>query len=216
MRLNYVFNFNYSFGKEESYFNYSLYNSSLISRFVLDVSGQIMQMTWLEDTNQWKLYWYQPSTKCEVYAYCGPNGICNDDSDSDGFCECLPGFEPRFPEYWKLLDISGGCVRKADLQCANGSHANGERDQFLLMSNARLPENALNLQASSAMDCESACLNNCSCPAYAYDKEKCWVWSGDLLNLQQLSDSETNGKDFHLKLAHSELNRRGKKKGMFI
>ena len=43
------------------------------------------------------------------------------------------------------------------------------------MSNARLPENALNLQASSAMDCESACLNNCCCPAYAYDEEECWV-----------------------------------------
>ena len=66
------------------------------------------------------------------------------------------------------------------------------------------------------MDCESASLNNCSCSAYAYDSKECTVWSGDLLNLQQLSESDSNAGDFHLKLADSEQNRRGKKKGMLI
>ena len=66
------------------------------------------------------------------------------------------------------------------------------------------------------MDCESASLNNCSCSAYAYDSEECTLWSGDLLNLQQLSDSDSNAGDFHLKLADFEQNRRGKKKGMLI
>ena len=40
MRLNYIFNYSYSFSKDHSYFTYSLYNSysSIFSRAVLDVS----------------------------------------------------------------------------------------------------------------------------------------------------------------------------------
>ena len=145
MLLDNILKYNYSFSKDESYFNYSLYNSSIISRVVLDVSGQIKQMTWIEDTHQWKLFWSQPRTQCQVYAYCGPSRICN--LDSYEYCEYLPGFEPRSPGNWELQDGSGGYVREADLQCVNGSHGDGERDQLLLVSNVRLPEYPLTLQA---------------------------------------------------------------------
>ena len=171
----------------------------------------VRQLNWLEDTNQWDLFSVQPKAQCEVYACCGPFGICT--RDSVEFCECLPGFEPRFPEEWKLQDRSRGCVRKADLQCLNGSHAHGERDQFLMVSNVRLPEYPIVLQARSAMECESVCLNNCSCSAYAYDGEECTVWGGDLLNVEQLSDDDSNARSFYIKLADSELNRTGKRKG---
>ncbi|KAL6313946.1 hypothetical protein AAG906_011676 [Vitis piasezkii] len=147
MRSNDVFNFSYSFSKEESYINYSIYNSSIIGRFVLDVSGQIKQMSWLEASHQWHMFWFQPKTQCEVYAYCGPFGICHDHA-VDRFCECLPGFEPGFPNNWNLNDTSGGCVRKADLQCGNSTHANGERDQFHRVSNVRLPDYPLTLPTS--------------------------------------------------------------------
>eukprot|EP00261_Vitis_vinifera_P031478 XP_019072721.1 PREDICTED: G-type lectin S-receptor-like serine/threonine-protein kinase At2g19130 [Vitis vinifera] len=210
MRLNYMFNFSYSFSKEESYINYSIYDSSTISRLVLDVSGQIKQMAWLEASHQWHMFWFQPKTQCEVYAYCGPFGICND-SAVDGFCACLPGFEPASPNNWNSGDKSGGCVRKADLQCGNSTHANGERDQFHRVSNVRLPEYPLTLPTSGAMQCESDCLNNCSCSAYSYNVKECTVWGGDLLNLQQLSDDDSNGRDFYLKLAASELNGKGNK-----
>ncbi|CBI35387.3 unnamed protein product, partial [Vitis vinifera] len=210
MRLNEVFNFSYSFSKEESYINYSIYNSSKICRFVLDVSGQIKQMSWLEASHQWHMFWFQPKTQCEVYAYCGPFGICHDHA-VDRFCECLPGFEPGFPNNWNLNDTSGGCVRKADLQCGNSTHDNGERDQFYRVSNVRLPDYPLTLPTSGAMQCESDCLNNCSCSAYSYYMEKCTVWGGDLLNLQQLSDDNSNGQDFYLKLAASELSGKGNK-----
>ncbi|RVX16141.1 G-type lectin S-receptor-like serine/threonine-protein kinase [Vitis vinifera] len=210
MRSNDVFNFSYSFSKEESYINYSIYNSSKICRFVLDVSGQIKQMSWLEASHQWHMFWFQPKTQCEVYAYCGPFGICHDHA-VDRFCECLPGFEPGFPNNWNLNDTSGGCVRKADLQCGNSTHDNGERDQFHRVSNVRLPDYPLTLPTSGAMQCESDCLNNCSCSAYSYYMEKCTVWGGDLLNLQQLSDDNSNGQDFYLKLAASELSGKGNK-----
>ncbi|XP_019077973.1 G-type lectin S-receptor-like serine/threonine-protein kinase At2g19130 [Vitis vinifera] len=204
MRSNDVFNFSYSFSKEQTYINYSIYNSSKICRFVLDVSGQIKQMSWLEASHQWHMFWFQPKKQCEVYAYCGPFGICHDHA-VDRFCECLPGLEPGFPNNWNLNDTSGGCVRKADLQCGNSTHDNGERDQFHRVSNVRLPDYPLTLPTSGAMQCESDCLNNCSCSAYSYYMEKCTVWGGDLLNLQQLSDDNSNGQDFYLKLAASEL-----------
>ncbi|KAJ9671802.1 hypothetical protein PVL29_025490 [Vitis rotundifolia] len=164
-------------------------------------------MTWLDSSHQWNLFWAQPKTQCEVYASCGAFGIC-DDNAVDGFCECLPGFEPASPNNWNSGDTSGGCVRKADLQCGNTTRANGERDQFRQVSNVILPDYPLTLPARSAKECKSACLNNCSCSACAYDRETCTVWSGDLLNLRHPSDDNSNGQDFYLKLAASEPNGR--------
>ncbi|RVW68932.1 G-type lectin S-receptor-like serine/threonine-protein kinase B120 [Vitis vinifera] len=101
-----------------------------------------------------------------------------------------------------------------DLQCVNESHANGERDQFLLVSNVRLPKYPVTLQARSAMECESICLNRCSCSAYAYEGE-CRIWGGDLVNVEQLPDGDSNGS-FYIKLAASELNKRGSEEKVSI
>ena len=207
MLEDYIFNYSYYSSKDESYWSYSLYDSSIISRLVLDVSGQIKQRKWLDSSHQWNLFWARPRTKCEVYASCGPFGICHE-SAVDGFCECLPGFEPVSPNNWNSDE---GCVRKADLQCGNTTHANGERDQFRQVSDVILPDYPLTLPARSAKECKSACLNNCSCSAYAYDRETCTVWSGDLLNLRKPSDYTSNGQDFYLKLAAPEPNGRGNK-----
>lgn len=189
--------------KNESYFNYSVINSSIISRPVLDVSGQIKLESWQEDSHEWKLIWYQPSTHRKVYAFCGAFGSCNPVSQNN--CECLPGFEARHPEGWKLLDRSGGCVRKAELQCGNHSAANGDEDRFLRVSKVKLPMYPLRLQIRSAEECQSICLNNCSCSAYTYENEHCKIWNGDLLSVEQLSDEDTSGSHFYLKVAASEL-----------
>ncbi|RVW68703.1 G-type lectin S-receptor-like serine/threonine-protein kinase [Vitis vinifera] len=144
-------------------------------------------------------------SQCEVYAYCGPFGTCT--RDSVEFCECLPGFEPRFPEDWNLQDRSGGCVRKADLQCVNESHANGERDQFLLVSNVRLPKYPVTIQARSAMECESICLK-AALALLMLMRRECRIWGGDLVNVEQLPDGDSNARSFYIKLAASELNKR--------
>ena len=194
--------------KNESYFNYSVINSSIVSRPVLDVSGQIKLESWQEDSHEWKLIWYQPITHRKVYAFCGAFGSCNPVSQNN--CECLPGFEPRHPESWKLLDRSGGCVRKAELQCGNHSAANGDEDRFLRVSKVKLPMYPLRLQIRSAEECQSICLNNCSCSAYTYENEHCKIWNGDLLSVEQLSDEDTSGSHFYLKVAASELHTGGK------
>lgn len=202
MRANYIYNFSYVSNENESYFTYSLYDPSIISRFVMDISGQIQQLSWLESTKQWNLFWSQPRTQCEVYAFCGPFGICN--QQSLPFCSCLKGFQASSSNSWNLSDFSAGCARKTRLQCGNDSLANGKRDKFLEMPNMKLPDHPQTVAVGSSSECESTCLNNCSCTAYAYG-DHCSIWIGDLLNLQQLTSTDTSGGTLYLKLAASEL-----------
>nr|XP_023889530.1 G-type lectin S-receptor-like serine/threonine-protein kinase At2g19130 [Quercus suber]POE64651.1 g-type lectin s-receptor-like serine/threonine-protein kinase [Quercus suber] len=202
MRANYIYNFSYVSNENESYFTYSLYDPTIISRFVMDISGQIQQLSWLESTKQWNLFWSQPRTQCEVYAFCGPFGICN--QQSLPFCSCLKGFQVTSSNSWNLSDFSAGCARKTSLQCGNKSLANGKRDKFWEMPNMKLPDHSQTVAVGSSSECESTCLNNCSCTAYAYG-DHCSIWIGDLLNLQQLTSADTNGGTLYLKLAASEL-----------
>ncbi|KAK2424466.1 G-type lectin S-receptor serine/threonine-protein kinase [Trifolium repens] len=102
MRANYIYNFSFVSNENESYFTYSLYKPSIISRFVMDISGQIKQLSWLEGINEWNLFWSQPRTQCEVYAFCGAFGSCTENSKP--YCNCLSGFEPKSQSDWDLED----------------------------------------------------------------------------------------------------------------
>uniref|UniRef100_A0A2C9UQY7 Receptor-like serine/threonine-protein kinase n=1 Tax=Manihot esculenta TaxID=3983 RepID=A0A2C9UQY7_MANES len=214
MRLNYIYNFSYFTNASENYFTYSLYNNSIISRFVMDVGGQIQQMSWLEPANQWNLFWNQPRVQCEVYAYCGAFGSCN--LKGQPFCNCLTGFDPKWADEWNSEVYSGGCARKTKLQCGNSSLVNGKRDKFLPSFRMSLPENPQTLDVGSAQECESNCLSNCSCTAYAYDNSQCSIWIGDLLDLQQLTDGDPNGKTLYVRLAASEIPSSKSNKGVVI
>ncbi|XP_031404705.1 G-type lectin S-receptor-like serine/threonine-protein kinase At1g11330 isoform X2 [Punica granatum] len=68
--------------------------------------------------------------------------------------------------------------------------------------------------ALSRQLCESTCLRDCSCNAYAYNGSGgCFLWSGDLLNLRQLTKGDTIGGQLYLKLAAYELrNNQGDKR----
>ncbi|KAJ4980839.1 hypothetical protein NE237_031676 [Protea cynaroides] len=197
MTSNYIYNFTYVSNDQENYFTYSLYNSSLISRFFMDVTGQITQQTWVEDVG-WNMFFFRPSDPCAVYEICGAFGVCN--SQASTSCQCLQGYNPRnSTEYLTLNDWSGGCVRNTTLQCVNNASGNG----FSTMSNMNLPINAQSLAVGSVQACKTACLNSCSCNAYAYNGS-CFVWEGDLLNLVQLSNGQTGGQDLYLKVSTPE------------
>ncbi|XP_057956388.1 G-type lectin S-receptor-like serine/threonine-protein kinase At2g19130 [Malania oleifera] len=207
MRTNYKynsiqFNFSYVTNENESYFTYSYLNTSIKSRFIMDLSGQIKQLYWLESAQQWYLFWSEPTQQCAVHALCGPFGICNEKTDH--FCGCLPGFIPSSQKDWNLSDWSGGCKRDANLQCGDNA-SNREKDQFLASPNMKLPVNPLALVAQSLGECESACQSNCSCSAYAFDNGGCSIWIGDLLNLQQLPQDDNSGKTLYFRLAPSEF-----------
>ncbi|KAF3973140.1 hypothetical protein CMV_003426 [Castanea mollissima] len=117
---------------------------------------------------------------------------------------CLKGFQATSSNNWNLSDFSAGCARKTSLQCGNDSLANGKRDEFWEMPNMKLPDHPQTVAVGNSSECESTYLNNCSCTAYAYGHH-CSIWIGDLLNLQQLTSSDTNGGTLYLKLAASEL-----------
>ncbi|XP_051140765.1 G-type lectin S-receptor-like serine/threonine-protein kinase At2g19130 [Andrographis paniculata] len=203
MRLNYIYDFSYINDTEESYFTYSLYNPSIISRFVMDISGQIRQTSWTN--SDWNLFWSQPRQQCEVYSYCGAFGSCNQNMP---FCKCLPGFRPNSPNDWDLNDFSGGCAREMALDCNYANGSSSSKDKFLMRSYVSHPViGQQSLPVADSAECQLSCLNNCSCTAYAYDGNgngnACFVWHGELINLQQYNEGDSNGKTIYLRLSAS-------------
>ncbi|KAL1821702.1 hypothetical protein DCAR_0418134 [Daucus carota subsp. sativus] len=209
MRANYIYNFSYVNNASEAYFTYDLYDNNTISRFIMDYSGQVKQLTWLEPSKQWNLFWSQPRQQCEVYAFCGAYGACQ---NSLPFCNCLPGFKERFGDDWNLNDYSGGCERQMELNCGNTGTTDKKKDKFLMQPNmgwtsttpnSALPANAKpqTVAARSDKECESTCLSNCSCTAYTFDNDKCLIWTGDIMNLQQLPANDNNGKAIYIRLS---------------
>jgi hypothetical protein len=199
MRENYIFNFSLVSNENESYFTYSVYNTSILARFVIGVSGQIKQLSWLEGVWNWHLFWSQPHDPADVYGLCGAFGVFNENSSSS--CECLKGFKPLVQNDW-----SSGCVRKSPSQCEN-KRSVGKEDGFLKISNLTSPANSKTYQKVSAERCRLDCMEICSCVAYAYNNNSgCSLWEGDLINLQHSGVADgLAGAEIYIRLAASEL-----------
>ncbi|XP_031250797.1 G-type lectin S-receptor-like serine/threonine-protein kinase At2g19130 [Pistacia vera] len=202
MISHHMFDFNYVSNQNESYFTYSV-AGTIISRLIIDSSGQMMQLYWLESNKAWFQFWAQPRQPCEVYAYCGAFGSCNEQSQP--FCSCLQGFQPKSEHDWNLQDYSGGCQRKSQLQCENSSLVNGKSDRFMATTIKDLPKHLQFAPVANIKQCETSCLNNCACTAYAYENNQCSIWIGSLLNLQQLAVGDTDGKTIYIKIAAYEF-----------
>ncbi|KAL6657832.1 hypothetical protein ACP70R_005612 [Stipagrostis hirtigluma subsp. patula] len=214
MTAGYNYNFVFIDNVTESYFIYSLKDESIISRFIIDVNGQIKQLTWVEALQSWTLFWSQPRSQCEVYALCGAYGSCN--LNALPFCRCIKGFSQKVQSDWDLQDYSAGCKRNVPLLCqTNSTSAKAQQDKFYSMADVRLPDNAQRAVAASSQDCQVACLNNCSCDAYTYNSSGCFVWHGDLINLQE-QYSENGGGTLFLRLATPELSDSKKSKKTLI
>ncbi|XVF70192.1 hypothetical protein PTKIN_Ptkin11bG0141400 [Pterospermum kingtungense] len=189
---------NYVSNEKENFYNYSVTNSSVLVRFVMDISGQVQQLVWQDDSKRWKMIWAKPKDQCEIYALCGANGACNQFSLTT--CKCLPGFQPKIQGQWNTGNYTHGCIRRTPLQCNNGV-----KDGFKVIPNIRIPANEVVLTNNkSKEDCESACLRDCSCTAYTYDGN-CLIWTEDLLNIQYFSYGDYLGRDLHLRLPMIEL-----------
>ncbi|RZC63853.1 hypothetical protein C5167_025656 [Papaver somniferum] len=186
MTGNYIVNESFISNVNESYLTYTLFNSSILNRIVMDVSGQLKQYTWTNMMKKANLFLSVPEQICDVYGVCGPFGNCNQDTMK---CDCLPGFIQRSPSDWNLQDSTGGCVRNF-LQC-------GKKDGFSPMSTSNLPDNPYSPQVSSAEECKDACESTCTCNAYAYrdlsvscGMEICWM-SNNSQMVEQESLSQT-------------------------
>ncbi|KAI3954622.1 hypothetical protein MKW98_019753 [Papaver atlanticum] len=189
-------NYSYISNVNESYFTYSLYNNSIITRLVIDFTGRIQQLTWSEKMQTWNLFWSEPKF-CEAHGICGPFGNCNQ-QDTDQNCECLPGFVQLSPKDWNLQDFTGGCVRKTPLHC-------GSINCFSPLQTSKLPDKPkLFVGIISREECKSSCEVTCPCIACTFVNNGCRYWDEDIINFKKFTSS---GEliIFYLKLAASEI-----------
>ncbi|KAG4204058.1 hypothetical protein ERO13_A04G024400v2 [Gossypium hirsutum] len=213
MTLNYIFNYTMYSDENQTYFSYSLYNSSIITRFIIDIDGHMREFVWLESSQLWGLFWSQPRQFCDILNSCGPFSCCNEDT---GSCQCLPGFYPSEKQQGQDGGCQdGGCMRRVALTCGNGDN----RDMFFRMNDVRYPVSSTQqinssynfpsgpqVSNSDPKACREACLSNCTCSAYAYNTSgNCLRWYGDILGLEQLSAKDPNGRTIFIKLAASEF-----------
>ena len=69
------------------------------------------------------------------------------------------------------------------------------KDEFLMRPGSRL------WRVESRGDCESGCLSDCSCTAYAYDEGGCSLWEGGILNLQWVGEGNSSGRSIYIRLS---------------
>eukprot|EP00262_Sarcandra_glabra_P002761 TRINITY_DN1315_c1_g3_i1.p1 TRINITY_DN1315_c1_g3~~TRINITY_DN1315_c1_g3_i1.p1 ORF type:complete len:611 (+),score=92.05 TRINITY_DN1315_c1_g3_i1:66-1898(+) len=189
----------------KTYITYGYADNSTVSRFNLDSWGKLQQFHLIKEKMIWKLIWSSLSNECDVYGKCGPFGSCN--PSKSRFCTCLRGFEPRYGEEWSKGNWSGGCVRRNQLKCngnsINSSSESEKEDGFLKLERMKLPDNPNKLNADDEEECETECMKNCSCLAYAYDEGiGCMSWSGDLIDMQEFA---SGGEELYIRLPGSEF-----------
>lgn len=64
-------------------------------------------------------------------------------------------------------------------------------------------EKVLTEETSPFTTCESACLAYCFCKAYAYDGNRCLIWTSGIFNLEQLHANNTEGRTFYARIISS-------------
>ncbi|KAH7861678.1 hypothetical protein Vadar_029226 [Vaccinium darrowii] len=194
----YIKNVTYVSNVNGSYFTYEAGFPTFLTRFVLDVTGQLKQYVWGKNFTQWSLFWTRPTSQCDVYNFCGSFSSCNQDLP---ICACIEGFGPKNPAAWELGDHSDGCVRRTPLEC----RGNESNDTFVVVANTRFPGNSEGIISSGKIEeCQVACLRNCSCTAYAFDNG-CLIWKNALFNLQKFQSNDGSGRDIHVRVAGSSV-----------
>ncbi|KAG5516623.1 hypothetical protein RHGRI_037376 [Rhododendron griersonianum] len=205
MTMNYI-NHNYVENQDEVTFSYSIRDPSISSRLVLNESGTLQRLTWNDNENRWVEFFTAPKESCDSYNYCGPNGNCDPSHVGMGQfeCMCLPGFEPKSARDWYLREGSGGCMRK------RGGHVCGSGEGFEKMPLAKVPNTwtaRVDRGVTGLKECESECLRNCSCNAYASadvsrGDSGCVTWHGDLMDTRVFSSV---GQDLYIRVDAVEL-----------
>ncbi|OIT00466.1 g-type lectin s-receptor-like serinethreonine-protein kinase sd1-1 [Nicotiana attenuata] len=212
MKPNPYFIFEFVMNEKEIYYRYDLINASLPTRVVVNPTGLIQQLVWIDRTQSWLLYSTAQIDTCDRYALCGQFGKCNT-KDSPP-CGCLRGFEPKYPQQWNAADWSNGCVRRTPLEC-------GTRDRFLKYSGQKLPDTRHSWfdKTIGLEECQRLCLRNCSCVAYSnLDVREggsgCLLWFNELFDFREYAEIE---QDLYVRMAASEIGSDGKaKRAMLI
>ncbi|XP_022878042.1 G-type lectin S-receptor-like serine/threonine-protein kinase At1g11300 isoform X1 [Olea europaea var. sylvestris] len=184
-------------------FYFTVPEGKFLMRITLNSTGSLVQTLWNRQTQNWDITWLAPQQECDVYGTCGPFGSCN--ALTSPICSCLRGFEPKNSEEWGRGNWSGGCVRSKPLLCDrnNNTSGGGKEDEFFRLPYMKVPDFAEQGPSMTVEECRSLCSRNCSCIAYARDKNLgCMFWSQELIDIQQFSNV---GEDLYIRLASSEL-----------
>ncbi|KAL8237834.1 hypothetical protein R6Q59_018915 [Mikania micrantha] len=200
LRPNRFYNFTFVVNKKESYYQYYLLDTSVIMRLVLQPSGTLERLLWMDSKQEWSLYLLRQNDLCDKYAQCGPFGKCN--IDESPICECLKGFEPVSPDQWKITDWSQGCRRTIPLEC-------DPSEGFNKYSNLKLPDTrgSWHNHTMTLVECEKMCKSNCSCTAYTNSNisgsgSGCLLWFGSLIDIKMVDE---NGDNLYVRMPYSEL-----------
>ncbi|KAI3466171.1 hypothetical protein Pfo_022834 [Paulownia fortunei] len=178
------------------------YDSSIIVRLTLEISGILERYTMNPRKDKWNPVYANPRDPCDEYGQCGPYGICRIDRPIR--CECFKGFAPKFQKDWDLQDWSGGCTRITPLNCQSG-------DGFLEVKRVKYPD-MLKFWLNTSMslrECQAECLRNCRCTAYANPYITnggggCLMWFGDLIDIRELPGADIK-QNIYIRLPYSEL-----------
>ncbi|KAK3021399.1 hypothetical protein RJ639_046807 [Escallonia herrerae] len=180
---------------------YDPYSDAVMSRLTLNESGLLQRFVTNEKNTEWSLMYTVPNEQCDIYGQCGPNGICR--INKSPICECLMGFTPKSQQQWLMLDWSSGCVRSVPLDCQRG-------EGFVKRAGVKLPDLLQSVvnTSTSLNECETECLKNCSCTAYANayitGGSGCLMWFGDLIDTREYI-AENTEQDVYIRLSASEL-----------
>lgn len=196
------------------YLTYSPFNSSDKVKFQIGWDGKERMLLWNEGQKEWVTNQTEPFNDCEMYNKCGSFGVCGV-SDSP-ICSCIEGFEPKDWNEWNSGNWSGGCRRKTPLKDEMNASVVTEKhigdDGFLMLESMKLPDfaNLVVDGGGSGMGttnevCETYCLPNSSCTAYAnLIGIGCLTWYGELLvDIQKFDNG--GGNTLFIRLADSDL-----------
>ncbi|TXG67202.1 hypothetical protein EZV62_008477 [Acer yangbiense] len=195
---NFNFELNFVHDKNEIYYMYESFNNPVIMLTKITHSGFFQRLIWKERGSIRDVVVSAPNDLCEYYGKCSANGVCS--IDKAPICECLQGF---IPESQQNQTSPTRCIRSSPFDCRSG-------DRFIKLTGLKLPdlvETSLN-DTMSLQECESKCLKNCSCKAYANSivsggGRGCLMWSGDLIDIRKHVD-ESNGQDLYIRVRASE------------
>ncbi|XP_070037590.1 G-type lectin S-receptor-like serine/threonine-protein kinase At4g27290 isoform X2 [Nicotiana tabacum] len=203
---NIYYTFEFVINQQEIYYKYEIKNASLPTRVVIDADGVVEHLTWIERSQSWFLYLTAQFGNCDRFALCGPYASCNINNSPP--CDCLRGFEPRYPNQWYAADWSSGCIRRTSLAC--------NQDDFLKLTGIKMPDSRHSWynQSMDLEGCKKLCLADCNCTAYSNLDVRnggsgCLLWFGELIDIRELSHNE---QDLFVRVAASELDRKRRRK----
>ncbi|XP_030541016.1 G-type lectin S-receptor-like serine/threonine-protein kinase SD2-2 [Rhodamnia argentea] len=180
-----------------------------LTRFQVDIDGQLRQYTWTPQTENWNTFWSAPESQCRVYGLCGNLGFCS--SRTLRPCECLSGFRPVDGEGWDSRDYSAGCHRASEQKC-------GKDDVFEEVGVMGFEGGDVVSFSGSRSHCEKSCLGNCSCIGLCHNERTnlCKNIYGSLLNLRNLSADAASEDVLHVRVPRGGIVKKNISKSMVL